>query len=477
MSPAMPSRPFLKQLSAIALPMSLQMLMFTSVVLVDAVMLGQLGERELGAAGLSDRAVFLFLLIQFGASNAGQVLAAQYWGAQDAKGLRRVIALTMVVTTLVGAFSMLLFFSASRWIIGLSSRDPEVIVLGGRYLSIVGVSMLGAGILLPLDSALRTVGRASVPTRFGVVETLLNIGLNYCLIFGNLGFPALGMEGAAWGTLIARSVRLLLMIGHVRLFEPDVACGVRDFLDSLNRAQLVRFGKLAAPLVLNHFLWAGGVFTLQLIFARLGVAALAVSTVLSTLQRFVTAVTIAVAVATSILVGRAIGANQPDIAVGTAFRSVRVAIGLGLVLAVGLLLLREPLLGLFGGLEGSTLTLARAAFLVLGVEVVLRSITVVVIVGGLKAGGDVAFCLGLDFFCAWIVAIPLAALAAFHWRLGFIAVYVLAQSEESSKLVMGLWRLWQGRWMKKLIDEPAAPPFVEQAALATAADPLVDSAQ
>jgi Na+-driven multidrug efflux pump len=133
-------------------------------------------------------------------------------------------------------------------------------------------------------------------------------------------------------------------------------------------------------------------------------------------------------------------------------------VGLGLLLATTLLLLRDPLLSLFGGLDGTTLALARAAFFVLFFEVALRSINVVIIVGGLKAGGDVPFCLGLDFFCAWVVAIPLAALAAFEWQLGFVAVYAFAQSEESSKLLIGLWRLRQRRWMKKLIGEPSTVP-------------------
>ena len=459
------SRKLLKNLAAIAVPQAVQLLLFTSVVLVDAVMLGQLGEHQVGAAGLCDRAMFLVLLVMFGAGNAGGVLAAQYWGARDGAGLRRVIALATLMTTGLGAAAACFLANASHWVMALGTTDATVIQLGGEYLAIVGFSLLAGGVLVPLDAALRTVDRAGVPTRYAIVETALNVGLNYALIFGNFGLPALGMEGAAWGTLIARTARLILLVLHVRLFEPEVCYGLADLRLALDKLELRRYFALAVPLVLNLLVFGAGVFALQLIYGRIGVDALAATTVLATFQRFVIAISTAVAGATAILVGRAIGANEPKAALDIAFHSMRVALGVGLVLAMLLGLIQDGLLGLFRGMDTHTLMLTRQIYPLLLLDVTVRSVNIVVVVGGLKAGGDMRFCLGLDFFCAWALAIPLAALGAFHWELGLVSVYALALSEETVKLGLGLRRLTRGTWMKKLIDDPV--PSSERPQMAT----------
>jgi putative MATE family efflux protein len=459
------SRKLLRDLARIAVPQALQMLLFTSMVLVDAVMLGQLGEHEVGAAGLADRAMFVVLLIVFGAGNAGGVLAAQYWGAGDGAGLRRVTALATLMTTGIGLLATGFFACASHWVIALGSNDPQVVRLGGDYLAIVGLSMVGGGILVPLDAALRTVDRAGIPTRYGLVETALNVGLNYGLIFGNFGLPAMGMEGAAWGSLIARGTRVVLLVAHVRWFEPEVAYGLAELRACLAKDQLRRYLTLAIPLVVNLFVFASGVFVLQLIYGRMGVAELAVTTVLGTFQRFVIAISTAVAGASAILVGRSIGANQPEAAIATAFHSARVALGVGLLVALALVVTQNGLLGLFSGIDSKTMALTRTVFPLMVLDVVVRSVNIVIIVGGLKAGGDVRFCLGLDFFCAWVLAIPLAALGAFEWQLGLLTVYALAMTEEAVKLGLGLRRLRRRRWMKKLIEDEL--PVSERPQVAT----------
>lgn len=369
------------------------------------------------------------------------------------------------MTTTLGVLAACFFATASYWVMELGTTDPLVIRLGGEYLAIVGFSTLASGGLVPLDAALRTVDRASVPTRYAILETALNIALNYALIFGNFGFPAMGMQGAAWGTLIARSSRLVLLGLHVRLFEPEVCFGFADLRRAIDPEALRRYFALALPMVLNLVVFGAGVFTLQLIYGRIGVDALAATTVLATFQRFVIAISTAVAGATGILVGRAIGANEPNTALDTAFHSVRVALATGVAIALLLALTRDDLLGLFGGMDRATLLLTRQIYPLLLADVVIRSVNIVVVVGGLKAGGDVRFCLGLDFFCAWALAIPLAALGAFHWGLGLLAVYALAMSEETVKLGLGLRRLTRRTWMKRLIEDPVPSSQRPQVAL------------
>ncbi len=449
---------YLRELSRIAVPMALQMLIFTSSTTIDAIMIGQLGDVELAAVGLADRATFLLAMVTVGAANASGTLGAQQLGAKNEAAFRRSIASGMLVCGVMGALSALSFWLFARPIVSLGSTDPQVIGLGGTYLTIVGLSMASAGVLLPLEVGLRCIHRAGVATQYSALEAALNFGLNYCLIFGNLGFPEMGVAGAAIGTLIARVVHVLALVIHIRAWEARVAVTWADLVAASEKTRLRLYLRIANPLIINHCIWGAGVFAFQLLYGRMGTAELAAMTVIWTFQRLVLVQLAAVGHAGAVLVGHAIGAGDTIGARRSSWQNLSVSLSVSCSIALLLYLIREAAVGTFSGLDDLTRDLVFSVFPIFLIEAMARAITVSVIVGGLKAGGDVRYALWLDLFGAWIVGLPLAAVGAFvlHWPL--FAVYALSICEEVSKAVIALLRLRGSAWMHELTETETDDP-------------------
>lgn len=446
----LPSLTYLRDLSRIAIPMGLQMLIFTSATTIDAIMVGQLGDRPLGAVGLADRASFLLAMITVGAANAAGTLGAQQLGAGDQAAFRRSIASGILVCGVLGLCSAIFFYFFSPWVVGLGSRDEELVRMGSGFLSIVGLSQASAGILLPLEVGLRCIQRAGVATLYSGIEALVNFCLNYALIFGNWGFPEMGVEGAAWGTLIARAVHVTLLVGHVVLWERRVAVTLGDLRAAWQGPRLQAFLDIALPLIVNHIIWGAGVFAFQLLYGRMGTAPLAAMTVIWTMQRLVLVQLASIGHAGAVLVGHAIGRGEPAVAKRLAWQNVSVAVGTSAIISLGLFLFRDVAIQAFSGLDHATVALILGVFPIFLVEAMLRSLTVSSIVGGLKAGGDVRSALWIDLAGAWFVGIPLAAAGAFLFGLPLPLVYGLAICEEGSKAVVALWRLSGTRWIRQL---------------------------
>ncbi|HXS17584.1 MAG TPA: MATE family efflux transporter, partial [Polyangiaceae bacterium] len=417
---------------------------------MDAIMVGQLGDRPLGAVGLADRASFLLAMITVGAANAAGTLGAQQLGAGDGAAFRRSIASGVLMCGVLGVLSAAFFFFCSPWVVGLGSRDEELVRLGASFLSIVGISQASAGILLPLEVGLRCIQRAGVATLYSAVEAVLNFLLNYALIFGNWGCPELGVVGAAWGTLTARAVHVVLLVVHVFLWERRVAITLSDLRAAWQWPRLRAFLDIALPLVANHIIWGAGVFAFQLLYGHMGTAPLAAMTVIWTMQRLVLVQLASIGHAGAVLVGHAIGRGEPAVAKRLAWQNVSVAVATSALLAFLLFLFRDVAISAFSGLDRATVALILGVFPVFLVEAMFRALTVSSIVGGLKAGGDVRSALWIDLAGAWFVGIPLAAAGAFLFGLPLPVVYGLAICEEGSKAVVALWRLSGTRWIRQL---------------------------
>lgn len=442
---------YLRALSRLAVPMAIQMLIFTSSTAIDAIMIGQLGDAELAAVGLADRAAFLAAMITVGAANASGTLGAQQLGAKNEAAFRRSVASGVLVCGIVGASAALVFWLFSAPIVSLGTSDPLVIVHGSTYLRIIGISMASAGILLPLEVGLRCIHRAGVATQYAALEAVLNIGLNYCLIFGNWGFPRMGVEGAALGTLIARLIHVLALLIHVFSSIPVLRMKASDMIQASERANLKAYGLIASPLIVNHILWGAGVFAFQLLYGRMGTRELAAMTVLWTFQRFVIVQLAALGHAGAILVGHAIGAGDPILARRQSWQNLSVSLVTALLLGLLLLAFRADAIGSFSGLDAATHALTLSLMPVFLLEVMVRAVTISVVVGALKAGGDVRYALWIDFFGAWILGIPLAAVGAFVFGWPLAAVYALALSEDISKSILVLIRLRGNAWMHDLV--------------------------
>ncbi|MDK9776483.1 MULTISPECIES: MATE family efflux transporter [unclassified Vibrio] len=443
---------FLRRLVAIALPITLQSIMFSSRGLVDVLMLGQLGEAEIAAVGVAARATFVTTIMLVGVTTGGALLTAQYWGAGNKEGVRQSTSLTWLISMVFAAFTVLLFVFFPEAIMGLTTDSREVISLGAEYLVITSVSMFAVACVASMAVGLRAMHQPGTSTFFSGIGIASNIFLNWVLIFGHLGMPALGIKGAAIATVISGAIEVAFLFGYLWRKKHTIAFGLSDLAAILVVDKIIRFLKLSLPTTFNFLAWAGGLFAYHAIMGQAGVQGLAALSVMTPVESIALAMMIGMSNAAAVLVGNQLGAKNFEPVYYQAWATIALNLLIAIVVAITLLITNNLILDAFSALTIETRKLAEQFMLILAFGVILRSIPMMAIVGVLRAGGDVKFCLYQDLVAQWLISIPLAAFAAIKLGLEPQWVYLFFLTEEVVKWVGSLMRMASKKWMKNLIE-------------------------
>ncbi|MCE2593618.1 MATE family efflux transporter [Motilimonas cestriensis] len=444
---------FLRKLWQLALPVSLQSLLFSLLGLVDILMVGQLGEAEVAAVGLGNRVFFFNLLIIFGLSGGVSVLAAQYFGKGEVSGVRRCLVLAVICAIAISLPFALLYTFAPTSVITLASDTPSLVHLGSTYLQITGATILLTAIVVPIEASLRAVGDAKTPTNIGILAIVLNVFLNWVLIFGHLGFPELGVEGSAWGTTISRLFQTLILILYVLKKRRMVVFTWIDIRQALRVKEAKRFSLIAIPLLIHDGFWAFGVLIYSFIFARIGVDELAVMSMLASVEGSIFALFIGFAVACSTMLGHELGANKYEDAWQQSWVFIIFSPVIALFMTLVILLFKDQIASIFSGFEGDTLDSAIRVLIIMALALSLKVLNMVGIMGVLRSGGDVNYSIFIDLFCMWCIGIPLTFVAATVWGWPLYLVYLCSLSEELVKAVLMIFRVHRKKWLKNLVAD------------------------
>lgn len=444
------SRDFLKKTFAIALPITLQNLITSAVNLIDVVMLGHLGDVDIAAVGCANQIYFLLTLILFGVSSGASVFMAQFWGKRDQNGVHRTMgvmfALALIISTLftVGA----LFFP--ELLISIYSSDAAVIRSATPYLRIVGASYIITALSQTMSFACRSTGSVRLPMISSLVSIFTNIILNFILIFGLLGFPAMGLTGAAIATAIARVVEFALLYIVVYRKHLPVAATLTQLFGRLDKAFLQTYFKTTLPVLLNETLWSTGVSLYTVAYGLLGTNALASVQICSTVFNLFMVLVRGLSNACAIMIGHTIGSGDDKGALrdGTRFLVLVPIVG---VLMCILLILCRPIILTFFTVTPETLDMTMELLLLQAINLIPKSFNMVIIVGLCRSGGDTLFACILDTATVWLVAVPLAFLGA---KLGFPlwGVYLCVCSEEIAKVAVGIPRILSKKWLHNVVQ-------------------------
>lgn len=236
------------------IPVVLQNCINQGVNMMDTIMVGSLGEVSISASSLANQFYAIYNILCMGISAAGLVLAAQYWGAGDVKTVRRVFDLVMQITIIMGAVFGIVTFLFPEAIMSIYTNEADVIAEGGRYLKLTALIYLPHGIALVITNVIRAVGNAKLGLYVSIISFFFNIVCNYIFIFGKLGLPAMGVMGAALGTLCARVVELIVCAVYLLKYEKDMKYRPDNLLKLPRRELFGEFRRLGLPpLSATHF--------------------------------------------------------------------------------------------------------------------------------------------------------------------------------------------------------------------------------
>lgn len=446
-------RQFLKTLVTLMLPMVAQNLITLAAQMMDSLMLGRLGQIELSASSLANQPFFIFNLLIFGMASGSSVLNAQFWGKRDIRSIKIVISIclkvALMVSILLGAAVM--FFPET--VMRIYTDDPQIIAAGSEYLRIIGWCYFFFGLSNTLLTTIRSVGIVRIAVIDSVFSLVCNSGLNYLLIFGNFGFPKLGIQGAAIATVIARMGEAVIVLVYILVIDRKLQFKLRDFWE-FDVGLLKNYLKNGLPVAFNEVFWSVGVSIQSMIMGRLGASVVSASQIASIVQQFSSVLIFGVANAAAIIIGNDIGAGKMERARErvTWFRIIGVLLG---ILASGIILgLSGPVVS-FYNVPDETKQLAIEMLRVLAVIVLFVAQTGIGVVGLLRGGGDPRFALFVDLAGLWLVATPAGLLSAFVFKAPVLVVYACTKLDEPVKLLMLAWRMRNHRWMRDVTGEGA----------------------
>ena len=440
---------YFKNLFRIALPIIAQNSISSLLNMLDIAMIGQLGETALASVGLANQVFFMLILMGFGINSGVGVFVSQLWGKGDQANIRKVQGIGLGLGMLASLGFSLAALLAPDKILGVYSTDPQVIAHGAAYLRVVGMSYVVTAITLSYSSVLRATGNVRVPVIVSIFAIALKTLLNYGLILGHFGLPALGIVGAAIATVISRSVEVtgILLITYLRRLPP--AASPRELMGGYNRQFLSIVMKTSLPVVINETLWALGVTMYNIIYARIGTESIAAVNIAATIEGVAFVMFIGISEATGILVGNRIGAGQEQQAFDYARRSLILSTAGAIFMGGCIFLASDFILGFFKVSEVARGS-AHNILMVMSVALWVKVTNMIIIVGILRAGGDTRFSMVMDAGSVWFVGLPLAWVGAnlLHWPV--YAVYILVVSEELVKYMAMMWRFTSRRWMVNL---------------------------
>lgn len=438
---------FLKAMLAIALPISLQNLITSTVNAVDTLMISSLGQTSIAAVGLANQFFFFYILLSFGINSGTSIFIAQYWGKDDIPSIRKVLGLALSISTILGlVFTIGAFFFPSQ-IMRLLIDDPAVIEAGSGYLKLVSLSYLPTALSFAYGVALRTTGRASVPMKISIIAFFTNTFFNYIFIFGKFGVPAMGVAGAAIGTIIARFVELAVSLYAVYGTKGILAASFSELM-SWNKDFFTRYIKTTYPVIIAEGAWALGQVMYTVAYAKLGEEATAAVQLTNTIQNIFFVLVRGLCNACTVMIGNKIGGGDEEEAYEYAKMFMSIAVILGLIL--GIIQAGTPRLTLmmFKGIEPGLALVSQKMLVVMGLTFILRVYNSTAIVGVLRGGGDTTYSMILDTLTVWLVGVPLAFIGVMYFKWPVHYVFLLVTTEELIKVFFSTHRMFSKKWIR-----------------------------
>lgn len=435
-----------KMMLSIALPISMQSLITYVVNMIDTVMLGQVGEVALSASSLGSSFFIIINVISMGIGCGSAIIGAQYFGKRELDPIRKVTAIALKLSFLVGLVGGILTFIFPEQIMKIYTSDPDVIREGASYLRVLATSFWISNLSTALTAQLRAVNIVKISLFAAIGSCFVNIFFNYMFIFGHFGAPAMGTAGAALGTVIARVFEFAIVGGYFFFFEKQIGFRLRH-LRGWDRAIIPTFIKTALPVIISDIIMVVGHNLVTIIIGHVGMEMTAANSIATNVNNVVSQIFFGLSSAASVLTGNTIGAGHKDRAYLQGKTYYALAIIIGIVGALVLKLLQDPIISLFEVGE-TTRIYTKQMCNVLCCILPLMLVDHLMTKGVLRGGGDTKFLMIADTVFSYVVAAPLGLLTAYVLEAPVWVIFLGLKSDVFCKVALCTWRFISKKWIR-----------------------------
>ena len=454
---------FWKMTVSLALPIAFQTLLTSCAAIIDTAMVVSLGNAETSAIGVAARFAFLLNIICFGFISGCAALISQYWGAHDVPNVRRSYGLAILAALSFGVLYTLALGFFPETMMRIFADDPIIIELGAKYLRYYAIGVLFVIFSQVTSASLRATQRVVLPLICSAIGVAVNCGLNYCLIFGNFGFPRLELEGAAIATVASAIAQTLFLICAVLLTDNPFRTRLANFF-AFSRDFAKKYIRIASPALLNEALWGIGTNVYIMVFARQGIEEYAGYTLYENVQQLFFVFFCGICGACAVIVGMRIGAGDHEGGYEAARRFAVMTPLAGVVLGAILFLVRTPILSMFAVETEYARDIASQCLAFYSLWIGMRMIPYTLICGIFRAGGDTKMGCILDIIGLWGCGVPAVLIVGLLVKPSAFVVLVIAMflGEDTLKSILCLRHFVTRKWIKQ-ITEPEAATIPETA--------------
>ena len=451
---------FYRRALMVAIPIIIQNGITNFVSLLDNVMVGQVGTIPMSGVAIVNNLIFVFNMCVFGATSGAGIFTAQFHGSQDHDGVRSTFRYKILISLLLSALgcSLFYFWGKDFALLYLKGEQDSALVEatlahGLSYLRIMLIGLLPFALSYSYSSTLRETGKGTVPMIASIVAVLVNLALNYVLIFGHFGAPALGIRGAAIATVIARYVELTIVAlwTHANpTINPFIQSAYRSLYIPKKLFMLITVKGM--PLLANEFLWSSGIAFLSQCYSIRGLDVVAAFTITTTLSNLSNIAFIAMGNAVGIIMGQMLGSQAPEEELRNANRKLMALSVASCAIFGGAMAAVSGIFPLLYKTSDSVRSIATALICINAIIMPFNAYTTASYFT-LRSGGKTAITFIFDCGFVWCVIVPIAFCLSHFTALPIIPLYAISQATDLPKCIMGYLMIKKGDWIQNLVTK------------------------
>ncbi len=431
----------------LTLTIALQNVIVFGVNLADNIMLGAYSQQALSGAALVNQIQYLLHMLIMGATESAVILSSRNWGRKDIAPIRSTAGISMYVAVFIALCMWTVVFFFPHWSLSLFSSDMAVIEEGVKYLKIVCFSYVFFAITNTLIATMRSVETVKIGFVVSLSTLVINMCLNYILIYGNFGAPRLGVQGAAIATLISRIVETCIMIFYVAFIDKKIHLRFRDIINP-GKTLIKPYAKTGYPLLLSNAVWGFAMSVQTAILGHMGAEIIAANSIATTVFQVISVISYGSASAASVLIGKTIGEGDKSKVKSYAVTMQMLFLTIGFVTG-GVLFLSKDIIINFYDITEQARTLTLTFLTILSVTVVGTSYQMAALTGIVRGGGDTKFVLINDLIFMWGIVLPSSAICAYVLNLSPVITFICLKSDQILKCFVAIFKVNRFKWIKE----------------------------
>ncbi len=434
----------------LAIPVALQSVLQASFSIVDQIMIGQLGSVSVAGVGLAGKFTGIVSVVVAAIGSVAGIMIAQYLGQKNNREVRRSFFTNLLLGCVIAALFTALCILLPESIMSLYTKDPATRQTAAAYLSIVACTFLPMAGATLLSTFFRCLEKAKLPLYASIVAAVLNTGLNYILIFGKFGFPALGAKGAAIATLVSQCANFLIMLLMLPKYSSFLAAS-EEGKRAKSRFDVKQYAAMLFPILVCEVVWSLGENVYAAIYGHMGTESTAAMTLINPIQGLMMGALCGLSQAAGVIIGKRLGNEDYEEAYQASKKLILYGAASAMVLSVVIVLTRSAYVQIYQ-VEPYVKQLTSQILIAYALVAPFKVLNMIMGGGIIRSGGETKYVMIIDMIGTWVFGVPLGLLSAFVFKLSIPYVYFILSLEECIRFGISVFVFRRKKWMKSLKD-------------------------